>query len=79
MGAGSLVGGDGSLNAVAQAAHAQPFSAIGAIGVTDLQQRRSNQIVVFDLAPQSGRPHVAGLAQPILNGSVADQSTKKQE
>jgi beta-galactosidase len=39
----------------------------------------SNQIVVFDLAPQSETPHVAGLAQPILNGPVADQSTKKQE
>jgi beta-galactosidase len=38
-----------------------------------------NQIVVFDLAPQSERPHVSGLAQPILNGPVADQSTKKQE
>jgi len=39
----------------------------------------SNQIVAFDLAPQSERPHVAGLSQPILNGPVADQSTKKQE
>ncbi|MBN9615717.1 MAG: hypothetical protein BGO25_09615 [Acidobacteriales bacterium 59-55] len=39
----------------------------------------SNQIVVFDLAPQSERPHVAGMSQPILNGPVADQSTKKQE
>ncbi|HZY71810.1 MAG TPA: glycoside hydrolase family 35 protein [Edaphobacter sp.] len=39
----------------------------------------SNQIVVFDLAPQSASPYVAGLAQPILDGPVADQSTKKQE
>ena len=38
-----------------------------------------NQIVVFDLAPQSQRPHVAGLAQPILDGPVADQSMSKQE
>jgi beta-galactosidase len=39
----------------------------------------NNQIVVFDLAPQSEHPHVAGLDQPILNGPVADQSTKAQE
>jgi beta-galactosidase len=39
----------------------------------------SNQIVVFDLAPQSQHPHVAGLAQPILDGPVADQSMSKQE
>jgi beta-galactosidase len=38
-----------------------------------------NQITIFDLAPQSSRPHVAGLAQPILNGPVADQTTSKQE
>src|SRR6185437_7145935 len=38
-----------------------------------------NQIVVFDLAPQSEPPHVAGLDHPILNGPVADQSTKAQE
>jgi beta-galactosidase len=38
-----------------------------------------NQIVVFDLAPQSARPHVEGLGQPILNGPVADQSMSKQE
>ncbi|MEO8737888.1 MAG: beta-galactosidase, partial [Edaphobacter sp.] len=38
-----------------------------------------NQIVVFDLAPTTGHPHVAGLAQPILNGAVADRSTSKQE
>jgi beta-galactosidase len=38
-----------------------------------------NQIVVFDMTPQSARPHVAGLAQPILDGPVADQSMSKQE
>jgi len=38
-----------------------------------------NQITVFDVAPQSAHPHVAGLAQPILNGPVADQTTSKQQ
>jgi beta-galactosidase len=38
-----------------------------------------NQITIFDMAPQSARPHVAGLAQPILNGPVADQTTSKQQ
>jgi beta-galactosidase len=38
-----------------------------------------NQIVVFDMAPQSTRPHVEGLGQPILNSPVADQTTSKQQ
>jgi beta-galactosidase len=38
-----------------------------------------NQITVFDMAPQSARPRVAGLAQPILNGPVADQTTSNQQ
>jgi beta-galactosidase len=42
-------------------------------------RKGSNKIVVFDLAPQSARPHVAGLAQPILNGPVADQTTSNQQ
>ncbi|MDW5266891.1 MULTISPECIES: beta-galactosidase [Acidobacteriaceae] len=38
-----------------------------------------NQITIFDMAPQSVHPHVAGLAQPILNGPVADQTTSNQQ
>src|SRR6185437_3343530 len=38
-----------------------------------------NQITVFDMAPQSARPHVAGLAHPILNGPVANQTTSNQQ
>lgn len=38
-----------------------------------------NQITIFDMAPQSAHPHVAGLAQPILNGPVADQTTSNQQ
>ena len=38
-----------------------------------------NQITIFDMAPQSARPHVAGLGLPVLNGPVADQTTSKQQ
>jgi len=38
-----------------------------------------NQIIVFDMVPQSAHPYVAGLAQPILTGSVADQTTSNQQ
>jgi beta-galactosidase len=38
-----------------------------------------NEIVVFDLLPPSTRPHVAGLAHPILDGPVIDRTTSRQE
>lgn len=38
----------------------------------------ANEIVVFDLKPPAVS-HVAGLAAPILNGPVADQTTQSQQ
>jgi beta-galactosidase len=38
-----------------------------------------NEIIAFDLAPQSAQHHVAGLDHPILDGPVADRTTSKQE
>jgi beta-galactosidase len=34
----------------------------------------ANEIVVFDLQPSAAKPHVAGLATPILDGPVTDTS-----
>ena len=34
----------------------------------------TNEIVVFDLQPSAAQPHVAGLATPILDGPVTDNS-----
>ncbi|CAN5723970.1 beta-galactosidase [soil metagenome] len=38
-----------------------------------------NEIVAFDLLPTATTPHVAGLAQPILDGPTPDKTKSKQE
>ncbi|WP_213805840.1 beta-galactosidase family protein [Granulicella sp. dw_53] len=38
-----------------------------------------NEVVVFDLLPSTTPPHLAGLAQPILDGPATDQTKSKQE
>jgi beta-galactosidase len=37
-------------------------------------RKGENEIVIFDLSPSSSQPHVTGLATPILDGPVADNS-----
>jgi beta-galactosidase len=38
-----------------------------------------NEIVIFDLAPTSPQPYVAGLDHPIIDGPVSDKTGSKQE
>jgi len=39
----------------------------------------ADHFTLVDLLPPSTRPHVAGLAHPILDGPVIDRTTSKQE